>query len=132
MTETGPENTTEPRLDAATGHSAAFLKGLVGGALIGTAAGVIFAPGMYAVLRNLRRQLTDAAADAGDGAWEGNREVTTRVADSGDDLQRQDREAYGKALSVVLNAAEQVEDRVTEALTDLEEIAADAPTRSSS
>ncbi len=62
MTETGPENTTEPRLEAASGHSGSFLIGLFGGALIGTAAGVFFASQINAAVRNLRRQLTDAAA----------------------------------------------------------------------
>jgi hypothetical protein len=86
---------------------------------------------MSAALRNLRRQLADAATNASACAAEGYREVTTRVADSVDDLQRHGRGVYGKALSVVVRGAEHVEDCATEALTDLEEIAAEATPRSS-
>ena len=39
MTETRHESTTEPRLEAPSGHNGDFLKGLVGGALIGAAVG---------------------------------------------------------------------------------------------
>ena len=92
---------TEPRFEAAAGHRSWFLTGLVGGALIGTAAGVLFAPQINAALRNIRRQLTDAAAGASDAAAETYREATTRVGDAVDDLQQKGRAVYGKALSAV-------------------------------
>ena len=132
MTETRDENTTEPRLEAASGHSGGFLKGLFGGALIGTAAGVLFAPQIYAALRSLRRQLTDAAADAGDAFAERYREATTRVGDAVDDLQQKGRGVYGKALSVVVRGAEDVKERAVEAQTELNQRAANAARHSSS
>ena len=114
------KNTTEPRLEAAAGHSSGFLKGLVGGALIGTAAGVLFAPQINAALRNIRRQLTDTAAGASDAAAEKYREATTRVGDAVDDLQQKGRAVYGKALSAVVRGAEDVKERATEARSELE------------
>ena len=62
MDETKLEDTAEPRLEAAAGHRSRFRTGFVGGALIGTAAGVLFAPQINAALRNIRRQLTETAA----------------------------------------------------------------------
>ena len=78
----------EPRLEAAAGHRSRFLTGLVGGALIGTAAGVLFALQINAALRNIRRQLTDAAVGAGDAAANTYREATTRVSDAVDNFSR--------------------------------------------
>jgi hypothetical protein len=46
MIETRSETATEQRLDAVKGHSSGFMRGLVGGTLLGTAAGVLFAPQM--------------------------------------------------------------------------------------
>ena len=130
MTETRQDNTIEPQLEAANGQAGGFLKGLVGGALIGTAAGVLFAPQIYAALRNVRRELTDAAADARDAAAKSYRESTTRVGDAVEDLQQKGRDVYGKALSVVVRGAEEVKERATEAQTELDRSAADAARRS--
>jgi len=131
MTETRHENTTEPRLEAATGHSGGFLKGLFGGALIGTAAGVLFAPQIHAALRNVRRQLTDATADAGDAAAERYREVKTRVGDTVDDLQQKGRGVYGKALTAVVRGAEDIKERATQAQAELDHSDARAARRAS-
>jgi gas vesicle protein len=139
MTEARHENTTEPRLEAARGHRGGPLKSFFGGALIGTAAGVLFAPQLSAALRNLRRQLTDAAAEAGDAAAEGYRQATTRVGDAVDDLQQKGREVYGKALSAVVRGAEDVKERAIEgsesvrqrAQTELDRSATNAARRSS-
>jgi gas vesicle protein len=131
MNETRQENTTEPR-QAAAGHSSGFLlKGLVGGALIGTAAGVLFAPQISAALRNIRRQLTDTAAGTSDAAAAKYREATTRVGDAVDDLQQKGRAVYGKALSAVVRGAEDVKERATEARSELDQCAAPAARRSS-
>jgi gas vesicle protein len=127
MTETRHESTTEPRLEAPSGHNGDFLKGLVGGALIGAAVGVIFAPQAYAALRTLRRQLTDAS----DAAAERYREAATRVGDAVDDLEQKGRDVYGKALSVVVRGAEDIKERATEAQTELDQSAAHAARRSS-
>jgi gas vesicle protein len=115
MNETRHENTTKPRLEAAAGHSSGFLLGLVGGALMGAAAGVLFAPQISAALRNMRRQLTDTAAGASGAAAEQYREATTRVGDAVDDLQQKGRAVYGKALTAVVRGAEDVRERATEA-----------------
>jgi gas vesicle protein len=131
MTETRHANTTEPRLEAAGGHSGSFLIGLFGGAVIGTAAGVLFAPQIYASLRNVRRQLADAAADASDAAAEKYRQATTRVGDTVDDLQQKARGVYAKALSAVVRGAEDVKERATEAQTELDQSAALQQRRSS-
>lgn len=126
MTETRQEHTTEPRLEAASRQSGRFLKGLFGGALIGTAACVLFAPEINAALRTLRRQLTDAAGDAGDAAAERYREATTRVGNAVDDLPKKSRRVYGKTLSVVARSAEDVAKRATEAQIELQRRAAEA------
>jgi gas vesicle protein len=131
MTETGHENTTEPRLKAASGHSGSFLIGLFGGALIGTAAGVLFAPQINAAVRNLRRQLTDAAAGASDAASARYRAATTRVGDAVDDLQQKGPGVHGKALSAVVPGAEDVKEQAVEAQIELDQSAANAARRSS-
>src|SRR5688572_22463703 len=104
MTDTRHENITEQRFEPANGHRNDFLKGLFGGALVGAAAGAFFTPQMYAALRNLRRQMVDAAADANDAATERYRDATTAVGDAVDDLQQKGRGSYEKALSVVARA----------------------------
>jgi gas vesicle protein len=131
MTETPHENATAPRLEAASGHSGSFLIGLVGGALIGTAAGVLLAPQINAAVRSLRRQLTDAAAGASDAAAAKYRDATTRVGDAVDDLQQKGRGVYGKALSAVVRGAEDVKERATQAQAELDQSAANAARRSS-
>lgn len=92
--------------EAAGGHRG-MLRALVGGALIGTAAGVLFAPRIQAALRTVRRQVTDAAAGAGEGMV--------------DDLRQTGRGVYGKALSIVIRGAEDVRERATEAQAELEQ-----------
>ena len=109
-----------------------FLAGLVGGALIGTAAGVYFAPRINAALRNIRRQMTDTAVGAGDVAAEKYREATTRVGDAVDDLQQTGRAVYGRGLSAVVRGAEEVKQRATEARGELDESPAAATPRRSS
>ena len=90
-----------------------FLIGLFGGALIGTAAGVLFSSQINAAVRNLRRQLADGAAGASDAASAGYRAATTRVGDAVDDLQHKGREVYGKALSAVVRGAEDLKESAT-------------------
>jgi gas vesicle protein len=124
MDETITEEIAEPPLEAAAGHRSRFLTGLVGGALIGTAAGVLFAPQINAALRNIRRQLTDTAVGASDAAAKKYREATTRVGDAVDDLQQKGRAVYGKALSAVVRGAEDVKERATEARSELDQSAA--------
>lgn len=130
MNDTRQEDTNEPRLGAADNRSH-FLQGLVGGALIGTAAGVLFAPQINAALRGIRRQLRDTAAAANDAAAEKYREATTRVGDAVDDLQQKGRAVYGKALTAVVRGAEDVKERATEARSELNQSAAHAERRSS-
>ena len=130
MNETRHEDTTEPRVEAA-GQSSRFLKGLFGGALIGTAAGLLFAPQINAALRSIRRQLTDAAAGTSDAAAEKYREATTRVGDAVDDLHQKGRGVYGKALSAVVRGAEGVKERATEAQTELDKSAVNTARHSS-
>jgi gas vesicle protein len=130
MTETRNENIAEPRFEPANGHGNGFLKGLFGGALLGAAAGVLFAPQLHAAFRDLRRQLTDVAADATDAATERYRDATAAVGEAVDDLQQKGRGLYGKALSVIVRGAEEVQERATEAQTDLEQREANATRRS--
>ena len=129
MNETRREHTTEPRLAAAAGDSSRFLKGLFGGALIGTVAGVLLAPQIHAALRNIRRQLRDTAARAGDAAADKYREATTSIGDAVDDLQQKGRAAYGKALSAVVRDAEDVKEPAAAAQAELDQSAADAARR---
>ena len=128
MTDTRHENMPEPRPRAA-GHNGAFLRGLAGGALLGTAAGVLFAPQISAALGQLRRHMTDAAAGAGGAAADKYRETATRVSDAVDDLQQKGRTAYGKALSAVKRGADDVRARVTDAQAELDQRDADAQRR---
>jgi len=130
MNETRHEDTNEPRLGASDNRSR-FLQGLVGGALIGTAAGVLFAPEINAALRSMRRRWRDAAAGARDAAAEKYREATTRVGDAVDDLQQKGRAVYGNALTAVVQGAEVVKERATEARSELDQSAAQAARRSS-
>ena len=129
MTETRHENTTEPRLEATNGQSGGFLIGLFGGALIGTAAGVLFAPQINAAVRNIRRELTDAATGVGDAAAARYRAATTRAGDAVDDLQQKGREVYLNTLSAVARGAEDVNERATEAEIDLNQTAVHAGRR---
>lgn len=107
MTDTRQERMTMPPPEAANGHRGRLLKGLLGGALIGTAAGVLFAPRIHAALGAVRRHVRDAAVGAGDAVV--------------DDLRQTGRGVYGKALSVVIRGAEDVRERATEAQAELEQ-----------
>lgn len=107
MTDARHEQMTMLPPEAAGGHRGSLLRSLVGGALIGTAAGVLFAPRIYAALRTVRRQVTDAAVGAGEGVV--------------DDLRQTGRGVYGKALSIVIRGAEDVRERATEAQAELEQ-----------
>jgi gas vesicle protein len=131
VTDTRHGYTGEPRIGTASGHRASFLKGLFGGVLIGTAAGVLFAPQIYAALGNLRRQLADATAEASDVAAQKYRETTARVGDAVDDLEQKGRGVYGKTLSVIARGAEEVRERATEAQVQLGQSAATAARRQS-
>jgi gas vesicle protein len=110
----------------------AFLTGLFGGALLGTIAGVIFAPQIYAAFKQVRRELADAISDAGDAATGAYREATIRATDAVDDLHDKGRGTYGKVLSVIIKGAEEVEGRATEAQAKVAKSAAKAATRRSS
>lgn len=114
-----------------TRNGQAFLKGLFGGALLGTVAGVLFAPQIYAAFKQLRNELTGAVTEAGDAATGAYREATARAGEAVDDLQQKGRGAYGKALSVVIRGAEDVKERATEAQADLEQSAAHSTRRKS-
>ena len=106
MTETRNEHFTEPGFEAGNGHrSGAFLKGFVGGVLIGAAAGVVCAPHMYAALRRFRRQLLDL----GDSPATRYRDVTTQVGGAFDDLEQKARDVAEQAQApnvVVRNASD--------------------------
>ena len=135
MTEKQRDTMTEQRLEATNGHggqSVSFLKGLFAGALIGTGAGIRFAPQAYAALRNLRRQLTDTAANVGDAAAERYRQASTQVSDAVDDLHEKGRGAYGKVLSAVARGAQDVKDHATDAQIELDRSAPKASGRHSS
>ncbi len=92
-----------------------FLSGLFGGALVGTAIGVLFAPRVRATCRSLQRQLEDMAADAGGVATERYRGATAKAGDAVDDLQRKGRGLYDKALNVVVRGVDAVEERAADA-----------------
>jgi gas vesicle protein len=107
-------------------QSQAFMKGVFGGALIGTAVGVLFATEIYAAWRHRQRQLIDAAANVSDAAAERYRDATSKAGDVVDDLQQKGRGVYGKALSVVGRGAEAVTERATDAQNDLQRRTTDA------
>jgi gas vesicle protein len=115
-----------------TRNGQAFLTGLLGGALLGAAVGVVFAPQIFAALKTIRRELTDAVGEAGDTATGAYRDATMRAVDAVDDLHEKGRGAYGKVLSVIIKGAEDVEGRATEAQAALDKSAAKATTRRSS
>lgn len=124
MIEQRQERSTDARLEALNGHGGGFLKGLVGGAMIGAVAGVLAAPQVHAALRRLRRELTEGTADVRHGAEEKYHEATERVGHAVHDLEEKGREVYGKALNVVVRGAEDVKARAKDAQTELENRAA--------
>ena len=107
----------------------AFMTGLVGGALLGAAAGVLFAPQIFAALKQIQRELTDAATEAGDAATDAYRDTVARAGDAAEELHDKGRGAYGKALNVIIRGAEGVEAKATDALDGLDQSAAVAATR---
>lgn len=76
MTDARHEQMTMLPPEAAGGHRGSLLRGLVGGALIGTAAGVLFAPRIYAALSIVIR----GAEDVRERATEAQAELEQRVA----------------------------------------------------
>jgi gas vesicle protein len=106
MTGTRHDSSTEPGLQPGNGHRRdAFLRGLVGGALIGAAAGVVCAPHVYAALRRFRRQLRDV----NDSPATRYRHVTAQVGGAFDDLEQKARDAAEQAPGVVARAASDLE-----------------------
>ena len=102
MTETRRDASTEPGDEAGNGHgNDAFLKGLVGGMLIGAAAGMVCAPHVYAALRRCRHQLTNVS----DSAATRYQRVTTQVGGSFDDLEQKARDVAGTAPIDAVRAA---------------------------
>ena len=115
--------------DRRRGH--AFMTGFIGGALLGAAAGVLFAPQVFAALKQIRRELTDAATEASDAATGAYREAAARAGDAAEELHDKGRGAYGRVLSVIIRGAEGVEGKATDALDGLDQSAAVAATRRS-
>jgi gas vesicle protein len=105
-----------------TRHGQGFLKGLLGGALLGAAAGAFFAPQLSAACQRLRDEFGGTVTNA---AAEAYREATTRAGTAVHDLQREGRGAYGRVLSVVIRGAEDVRERAAEARAGLNQTAAD-------
>jgi gas vesicle protein len=120
MIEARHERTTDARLEDANGPGSSFLRGLVGGVLIGAAAGVLLAPQIQASIRYCRRELTDATADARRDAAGKYHEATARVVTAIDDLQERGRDAFEKALHVVTKDHDDVTSRTTEAQIELD------------
>jgi gas vesicle protein len=131
MTEKRYDTMTGQPLEATNGQGS-FVKGLCAGALVGTAAGIFFAPQASAALRSLRRQLTDTAANVGDAAAARYRQASTQVSDAVDDLHEKGRGAYGQVLSVVARGAQDVKDHATDAKAELDRSASKAAGRQSS
>jgi gas vesicle protein len=107
------------------------MAGLFGGALVGTAAGVLFAPQIYAAVKQMQRELVDCVSGAGDSAAGAYRDAAARAGDAVDDLHDKGRGAYGKVLSVIARGAEEVEGKATNALDDLDQAVAITATRRS-
>jgi gas vesicle protein len=106
-----------------------FVTGFFGGALLGAAAGVLFAPQIFAAFKQVRRELADCVTEAGESAAGAYREATVRAGDAAEELTDKGRGAYGKVLSVIIKGAEDVEGRATDALDGLDQSAAVAATR---
>jgi gas vesicle protein len=126
MTESQHAHVPEPGFRAGNGHGAAFLKGLVGGAVIGAAAGLICAVQVHAAVRMLRRQLTAAS----DSATERYREVTAQVGGAFDDFSRTARDLLGNPRTLVGRGAG-VKEPASVAHTELDRNVARAARRSS-
>jgi gas vesicle protein len=126
MIEATHERTTDAPLEAANGHRNGFLMALVGGALIGAAAGVLLAPQIQASIRYCRRELADAMAAARRDAARKYDAARERVGEAIDDLEDKSRDAYGKALHAVADAADEVKARATEAQPEQDRRAASA------
>jgi gas vesicle protein len=109
----------------------AFMKGLVGGALLGGAAAVLFAPQIFAALKQMQREVADAATEAGDAATGAYRDAAARAGGAAEELRDKGRGAYGKVLSGIIHGAEDVEAKATDALDGLDQSAAVAASRRS-
>ena len=112
-----------------TRRAQAFTAGLLGGAVLGTVAGVIFAPQILAVFQQARRDLTDRVSGAGDAATGAYRDAATRAIDAVDDLHDKGRGAYGKVLSVIARGAEDIGGKATDAQAKLEKTPRKSTTR---
>lgn len=133
-TRTG-DHMTRNTHDTTNGHdgqSLTFLKGLLSGALIGAAAGILLAPRAHAALHGLWGQVTDSAASLGKAATDRYRRASTQVGDAVQDLHDKGRGAYGKALTAVAAGAHQVEEYAVDAKTVLDRHAAEQSRRQSS
>jgi len=106
-----------------------FMTGFVGGALLGAAAGVLFAPQIFAALKQVRREMADCVTEAGESAAGAYREATVRAGDAAEELTDRGRGAYGKVLSGIIHGAEDIEAKATDALDGLDQSAAVAATR---
>lgn len=107
----------------------AFMTGFAGGALLGAAAGVLFAPQIFAALKQMKRELADAATEAGDAATGAYRDAAAQASGAAEELHDKGRGAYGKVLSGIIRGAENVEAKATDALDALDQSAAVAATR---
>ena len=108
-----------------------FMTGLFGGALLGAAAGALFAPQIFSAFKQVRRELADCLGEAGESATGAYRDAAARAEDAVDDLHDKGRGAYGKVLSVIIRGAEDVEGKAANALDELDQSAAVAANRRS-
>lgn len=108
-----------------------FTTGLFGGALLGAAAGILFAPQIFAAFKQLRREVSDCLSEAGDSATGAYRDAAARASGAAEDLHDKGRGAYSKVLNGIIRGAEDVEAKATDALDGLDQSAAVAATRRS-
>ena len=108
-----------------------FMTGFFGGALLGAAAGVLFAPQIFAAFKQVRREVADCVTEVGESATGAYREAAAHAGDAAEELTDKGRGAYGKVLSVIIRGAEGVEAKATDALDGLDQSAAVAATRRS-
>ena len=114
-----------------TRNGQGFVKGLFGGALLGTLASLLFAPEIRAAFTKLRDQMTAEAADAGDVATGAYRDAATRARNAVDEIEAKGRDIYGKALDAIAHGAEDVAERATQARANQDQTKAKTTGRSS-